>query len=206
MKSGGMKIIGLTGGIGSGKSTVSAYFSDNGHVVIDADRIAREIVAPGMPVLSELASAFGEHILNSDGTLDRKKLAEVAFGDKILKKRMDAIMHGEILRIIDERIAGLAESGYNSFVLLDIPLLFETNTGLNDAIDEIWVVDAEDETRIERVIGRDGISRQDIIKIMDSQMSREEKRKRADVVIENSGSKEELYRKIDKLVKRYERA
>jgi len=194
-----IKVIGLTGGIGSGKSTVSKYFAGKGYAVIDADIIAREIVVPGAPALRKLVSVFGTEILNDDGTLNRKKLAGIVFKDDVLRGRMNEIMHGEILRIMKERIAGLSASGYNGIVFLDIPLLFETDSELTLKMDEIWFVDAEEEIRAARVTERDGISRQDALNIINSQMSSEEKRKRAHKVIENSGSEEELYQKLDVL-------
>lgn len=201
-----IKVIGLTGGIGSGKSTVSAYFAEKGYAVIDADKIAREIVMPGAPALLALVSVFGKDILNEDGTLNRKKLGGIVFGDDALRARMNGIMHGEIFKIIKNRIDAFAVSGYNNhIVFLDIPLLFETASAeLMAAMDQIWVVDADDEVKIERIIKRDGISREDALKIMDTQMSSEEKRKRADVVIDNSRSEEELYQQLEKLIQAYE--
>lgn len=196
-----VKLIGLTGGIGSGKTAVSSYFEKKGDAVIDADKAAREIVTPGSPVLSELVSAFGGIILNSDGSLNRKKLASIAFNDKTLKNRMDEIMHGEILRNMRERIEKLIGSGYTGRVFIVIPLLFDINTGIESELDEIWVVDADVEKRIRRVTGRDGISRREVVNIINNQLSSEEKRKRADVVIENSGSLKELYQQLDELVK-----
>ena len=195
-----VKIIGLTGGIGSGKTAVSSYLLEKGYAVFDADKIAKELVYPGSPVLSNLASAFGDTILNSDGSLNRKELASKAFSDKVMKERMDGIMHGEILRIIKEKIDELIESGYSGVILLDIPLLFEVDTGLEEYIDEIWVIDAEEETRINRVIERDGISRRNVLDIMDNQFPSEEKRKRAHFVIDNSGSLKDLHKKLDELV------
>jgi len=201
-----MKIIGLTGGIGSGKSTVSAYLSEKGYTVIDADKIAREIVMPGEPALYELVSVFSNDILNEDGTLNRKKLGGTVFGDHALRERMNDIMHGEILKIMKERIDELAVSGYNRIVFLDIPLLFETaDAKLTTVMEQIWVVDTDDEIRIKRIIERDGVSRRDVLKIMNNQMSSGEKRKRADVVIENSGSEEKLYQQLDKLIQSHDK-
>ena len=204
MKDGGLKIVGLTGGIGSGKSTVSGYFSKRGYAVIDADKIAREIVAPGSKALGELVSDFGDGILEDAGGLNRKKLAGIVFADAGKRERLDQITHGEILRVIKERIAGLSESGYDSVILLDIPLLFEAGEGFLEGIDEIWVVDAEPEARIKRIMKRDGSSREEILKRINSQMSSGEKRAKADVVIENSGGRKELYRQLDELIKKYE--
>ena len=194
------QVIGLTGGIGSGKSTVSEYLSDKGYVVIDADKIAREIVKAGAPTLQRLVSVFGDEILNEDKSLNRKKLGSIVFGDNALCRQMNAIMHGEIFRIIKERIDENRVLGYNKALFLDLPLLFETaNAELYEIMDKIWVVDTDDEIRIQRIMERDEVPKESVLQIMSNQMSSEEKRKRADVVIENSGSKEELYSKLDEL-------
>jgi len=200
MKHENMKLIGLTGGVGSGKSTVSAYLSDKGYPVLDADKIAREIVAPGGDALKSLVSVFGLGILNDDGSLDRKKLAGMVFHDSALKDKMDGIMHGEILKLMRGRIDDLALSGHEGPVFLDIPLLFEVDAGRIFDMNEIWLVDADDETRVRRVTERDGISRQAVLDIMGNQMSGAEKRRKAHKIIDNSGSKEELYRVLDKLI------
>ena len=197
-------IIGLTGGIGSGKSTVCRYLADKGYPVIDADKIAREIVEPGTPALKELSVVFGADIITERGDLDRKKLAGIVFTDKAKKESMEKIMHGEILSVMKKRVQDRLESGYKGLIILDIPLLFETNAGFVDEIDEIWLVDAEEGVRTSRIIKRDGISREEVLMRMKNQMSSEEKRKRAHVIIDNSGKEEELYRELDKLIKKYE--
>jgi dephospho-CoA kinase len=204
MRREGLTVIGLTGGVGSGKSTVSAYLSEKGYPVIDADKAAREIVLPGSPVLGALARVFGREILNEDGTLNRKKLASIAFGDRSLKAKMDDIMHGEIYRLMKARVGELALSGYKGLVFLDIPLLFETGGELLKEIDETWVADACEETRIKRVVARDGTTREEVEKIIKNQMDGSEKRAKADVVIDNSGSAEALYAFLDELLETYE--
>jgi dephospho-CoA kinase len=202
MNSGKPVIIALTGGIGSGKSTASAYLSEKGCPVIDADKIAREIVAPGMPALDKLAALFGQGVLNGDGSLNRKRLAGIVFADDSAKKRMESVMHGEILSIMKERAGKLADSG-ERLIVLDFPLLFETG-GFAGETDEIWLIDADDELRVERVMRRDGSTRAEVQSRVNSQMSRAEKRKRARVIIDNSGSMEELYQKLDRLIEAYE--
>jgi len=195
------QVIGLTGGIGSGKSTVSEYLSQKGYVIVDADKIAREIVMPETPTLQNLVSVFGKEILNEDRSLNRKKLGGIVFGDDALCQQLNDIMHDEIFKIIKERIDEKRISGYNKILFLDIPLLFETASAeLYETMDQIWVVDTEDEVRIQRIMARDETSRESVLNIMSNQMSSEEKRKRADVVIENSGSKEDLYLILDKLL------
>ena len=204
MKYDRVRIICLTGGIGSGKSTVSRYLSGKGNIVIDADKIAREIVKPGSPVLKKLSAQFGEEIITDCGCLDRKKLADIVFKKSALREIMDCIMHGEILKIIKGRIAELIESDYKGLIILDIPLLFETEMDKLIEHDEIWLVDAERDIRIERIIKRDGSSRDDILRRMDNQMSSEEKKKKAQIIIDNSGCENDLYVILGKLIEKYE--
>ena len=195
------QVIALTGGIGSGKSTVSEYLAEKGYAIIDADKIAREIVVVGAPTLQRLAAVFGEDILNDDKSLNRKKLGSIVFKDNALCKKMNDIMHGEIFKIIKERIESLRVSGYNKLVFLDVPLLFETaSPELYAIIDQIWTIDTDDEVRTSRIMKRDGVPRESVLQIMQNQMSNEEKRKRADIVIDNSGNKEALYSTLDKLL------
>lgn len=192
-----MRIIGLTGGIGSGKSTVSNYLTQKGFAIIDADKIAREIVEPESETLFKLSECFGSNILNSDESLNRKALAAIAFSSEEQKKKLDDIMLQEIIRIINEKIEYYHTTG-EMLIFIDAPLLFEA--GLDQQSHEIWVVDAEDELRIERVIRRDGSSREEVLSRMRKQMSREEQYKRADHVLNNSATAEALYAQIDKLL------
>lgn len=193
-----MKIIGLTGGIGSGKSTVSNYLSQKGYPIIDADKIAKKIVEPNSVILFELARCFGEEILNQDGSLNRKVLADITFFNKVQKEKLDNIMLKEIVRIILKQIDSYNKKGEN-LVFIDAPLLFET--GLDKKSDETWVVDASDEIRIQRVIKRDNTTWKDVKARVINQMSREEKNKKASYVLNNSTTQEELYRQIDKILK-----
>jgi dephospho-CoA kinase len=196
-----MRIVGLTGGIGSGKTTVTEYLISRGVHVLDADRIAREIVLPGSDMLIELSSVFGKDILQEDGSLDRKKLGGIVFSDAEKKKTLDRLMHTRILELIHERIFQFREEQEHAKVIfIDAPLLFET--GLDKSADEIWVIDADDETRIRRIMARDGLAREEILKRIESQMTREEKNSRADVILDNTGDQEALYRQIDELLKK----
>ena len=194
-----MKIIGLTGGIGSGKSTISDYLTEKGFHVLDADKIAREIVMPGSEALIELVSVFGEEILMEDGSLDRKRLGAIAFADAEKKKLLDDIMHTRILEIIHQKVVEFRESMHRT-IFIDAALLFET--GLDKFVGEIWVVDVEEEVRIKRIIDRDGMSRSEILKRIANQMDQEQKNSRADQILDNSGSKEALYQQIDALINR----
>ncbi len=209
-----MKIIGLTGGIGSGKSTVADYLISRGFHVLDADQIAREIVLPGSEMLIRLTSIFGEEIIHEDGSLNRKKLGDLVFSDAEKKKTLDSMMHTEILELIHERVLQFREeaelaaetaidpghAAKNKVIFIDAPLLFET--GLDKSVGEIWVIDVDDETRIRRIMERDGLNREDILKRISTQMARDEKNSRADVILDNTGDQEALYRQIQELLEK----
>lgn len=192
-----MKIIGLTGGIGSGKSTVSNYLLQRGYPIIDADKIARQMVKPASEILSTLVDCFGKNILNQDGSLNRKHLAAIAFSSKEQKEKLDHIMLNEIVQTILREIESYDKEG-KTLIFIDAPLLFET--GLDKKSHETWVVDATDEIRIERVIKRDGSTREEVLARVEKQMSREEQHKRASYVLDNSTTTEALYEQIDKLL------
>ena len=194
-----MKVIGLTGGIGSGKSTVSEYLKIKNISIIDADAISREIVIPGskMSALDELVNAFGPSILSNDGTLDRKKLASKAFSTKENKELLDTIMLGKIVSIILKRIEEAKMLDLMQ-VVIDAPLLFEAD--LAQYCDEIWVVDASDEVRINRVMSRDGATKEEVIARINTQTTTEEKKLKATHILDNSTTKEALYNQIDEIL------
>lgn len=192
-----MKIIGITGGIGSGKTTASEYLKSKGFHVIDADQIAHEIMKPGMPVLIELAMVFGEDIVDKNGVLDRKKLAEAAFSDPKNKEMLEKITHKEIFEEIRRRMDVLADRG-ERFAFLDAALLFET--GLEKDCAQTWLIDADEEIRIRRAMDRDGFTREQVIARIKNQMSSTEKRKIASHIVDNSGDLEHLYKQLDRLI------
>ena len=195
-----MKIIGLTGGIGSGKSTVTDYLIARGFPVLDADKIAREIVLPGSEMLIQLISVFGKSILMQDGSLDRKKLGNIVFSDPEKKKTLDSLMHTRILELIHYRILEYREETIHKLIFIDAPLLFET--GLDKSVCETWVIDVDEETRIKRIMERDGLKREDIAMRISNQMTRDEKNKRADVILDNTGNQEALYQQIEQLLQK----
>ena len=195
-----MKIIGLTGGIGSGKSTVTDYLIARGFPVLDADKIAREIVLPGSEMLIQLVSVFGKAILMQDGSLDRKKLGAIVFSDAKKKKTLDGLMHTRILELIHDWILQYREESVHKVIFIDAPLLFET--GLDKSASEIWVIDVDEETRIKRIMERDGLKREDIAMRISNQMTRDEKNKRADVILDNTGNQEALYQQIEQLLQK----
>ena len=201
-----MKITGLTGGIGTGKSTAASYLKRNGFGHIDADEIHRELTAEGSPLLPLLDDVFGpggdmgtpgRKILNDDGTLDRKALADAVFTDQSKKERLDRIMFAEIINVIERRIKEFSDAGYRA-VILDAPLLFESV--LDSKCDDIILITADMDTRIKRVCARYGVSPSDVRNRINSQMSDDEKARGADMIIDNSGTETELYSKLDEAV------
>jgi len=190
-----MKRIGITGGIGSGKTTVSNYLLERGYIVIDADKVARELVEKGSPVLFELTRTFGEHILTAEGDLDRKALAAIAFSDPVKKHQLDKVMHHRILERIQSQIEELPDT---EVVFIDAALILEA--GWDKYFDQIWLVDAKDETRIKRIQTRDRLTREQIRARMNAQLKGSERRRRAHRVLRNDSGKEELFRQVDRLL------
>ena len=184
--------IGLTGGIGSGKSTVSALLAERGAVVIDADRIAREVVQPGTPGLAAVVEAFGEQVLTAEGSLDRPALAAVVFADPEERTRLDAIVHPLVRRRAAELTAAAPD---DAVVVHDVPLLVET--GQAGSYDLVLVVEADEETRVQRLVGR-GLGEADARARIAAQADDEQRRAVADVVVDNSGTQEELAAQVDR--------
>lgn len=196
-----MKIIGLTGGIGSGKTTVSKYLSEKGFPVIDADQVSREIVEPGMKATKAIEAAFGIEMIHLNGSLNRKKLGDLVFSDSEKLNILNEITHKEILDKINMKIQAL-ENSNSTLVFLDAPLLFETD--LDSLVHETWVIDTPEKLRIERIKARDLISVEKIKSRIACQMEQSLKNEKATVVIDNSLGMEELHKTIDQLVKKYE--
>ena len=192
-----MKIIGLTGGIGAGKSTVSEYLKAQDYPVVDADQISRDLMVPGAPLLSRLEEAFGPEIILPGRVLDRKGLARIAFATEEGKDLLNRITHGAINEKILADLRDLESQGFK-LAFLDAPLLFEV--GLDRFTHLVWLVDASDEVRIARVMDRDGLSREEILDRMARQMSGEEKRARASRILDNSGDLESLHEQIRRLL------
>jgi dephospho-CoA kinase len=193
-----MRVIGLTGGIGSGKTAVSGYLAEKGYIMIDADEVAREIVAPGSEGLTELVARFGTGILLEGGGLDRLRLAEIAFATQEGRTALDGIMHARIIRRMDELATVHRDAGAEALFLV-APLLFEA--GMAGMADEVWLVDADEGIRLERVKKRDNLSEAHIKSRMAAQMPSSEKRALADIVIDNSEGLGELYRKLDDILR-----
>lgn len=189
--------IGLTGGIGSGKSTVCRLFADLGVPVIDTDRIAHELVVPGEEALGLLAAAFGPDILDEEGTLDRAVLRERVFRDEAMRERLEAILHPLIRKQLHSRLEALDAP----YVIIAIPLLLEK--GWQSEVDRILVVDTDEAAQIERTMRRDGVSREIVQRIMQAQVSRTERVEAAGDIIYNNGRKDTLKARVDELHQRY---
>jgi dephospho-CoA kinase len=181
-----MKVIGLTGGIGSGKSTVAAILRQRGVPVMDADVIARQVTEPGQPAHDEIARTWPD-VIGGDGNIDRKKLAAIVFGDGESRKRLEAITHPRIRAALAAQTSALAAAGH-PVAFFEAALLVET--GLYRDLDGLVVVTADDEPRIGRVIQRDGSTRAKVLARMAAQLPIEEKIRVADYVIDNSRSLE----------------
>ncbi len=188
----GVLRIGLTGGIGSGKSTVSRLLEQRGAVIVDADAIAREVVAPGTPGLAAVTEAFGDGVVAPDGSLDRPALAAVVFADPEARKRLDAIVH-PLVRARAAEVAAAAPA--DAVVVNDVPLLVET--GQAGSYDLVLVVEADPATRVARLVQR-GLTAEDARARMAAQATDEQRRAVADVVMDNSGSPEELEAQVDR--------
>ena len=188
-----MLIVGLTGGVASGKTTVSRVLEEEGAYIIDADQMARELVRPHTPVWRELVRAFGKDILREDGSLHRKKLADRVFSDLNQRKLLNQILHPRIGREMNRRAKEIGEKDPEAIVVVDAPLLVEL--GGHHQIDRLIVVTATQTQQIDRVRKRDGISPEEARRIFSSQMSVEKKVKLADFVIRNEGPLEETKKK-----------
>lgn len=190
--------MGLTGGIGSGKSTVAAALAGRGAAVVDADGIAREVVEPGGVAYGALVERFGPAVLQPDGRLDRQALAEVVFNDADALEDLNGITHPAIGSVVAERIGAATAS--HDIVVLDIPLLSIT-TKARIGFDVVVVVDVPEEIAVERLVGQRGFNESDARARIAAQITREERRALADFVIENSGDRSALDAEIDRLWK-----
>jgi dephospho-CoA kinase len=188
-----MRIIGLTGGIASGKSSVATIMAGMGIPVIDADQLARDAVCPGTPALAALIDLCGPGIIDADGALDRAALGARVFNDPQLRRRVEEIVHPAIKTLAEQRLADLRSQGAPVVVYM-APLLIEAR--VTDRVDEIWVVYVDRETQLHRLMTRDRLSRQEAEARLAAQMPMEEKRLHGRIVIDNVGSPEELTARV----------
>lgn len=192
-------IIGLTGGIGSGKSTVARAFESLGIGWVDADDVAREIVEPGEPALSAIINYFGQRVAKTDGTLDRATLRSLIFEDPSKRQWLEAVTHPRIRERLIEHLTHL--SGHSPYVLLVSPLLFES--GQDALVARSIVVDVPIDMQLSRTLARDGVSAKQVHAIIAAQLSREERLAKADDVINNSGNHAHLMEQVERLDRAY---
>ena len=194
-----MRVLGLTGGIGSGKSMVASMFAQLGADIIDADQLARQVVEPGQPALEEIARAFGREILLADGRLDRAKLGRLVFADPAARERLNAITHPPIRERMAAEIA--ARGSRPGLLIVDVPLLYESDrAGTVEAVIVVWV---DSQTQLRRLIERDGLGEEEARQRIAAQMPLDEKRARADIVIDNSGSQQNTRRQVEAIYRRF---
>jgi dephospho-CoA kinase len=184
-----MLIVGLTGGVASGKTALSQVLKEEGAYIIDADQIARELVQPHQPAWNDLVGAFGKEILQEDGSIHRKKLADKVFADPEKRKLLNQILHPRIKEEMDRRTREIGQKDPEAIVVIDAPLIVEL--GDHREMDKLIVVTSTQTQQIERLKERDGINPEEALRILSSQMPVEEKVKLADYVIRNEGSLEE---------------
>ncbi|MEK9199086.1 dephospho-CoA kinase [Ureibacillus sp. 179-F W5.1 NHS] len=194
-------IIGLTGSIASGKSTVAKMLKDYGLPIVDADLVARVVVEPGTPTLQKIVEAFGEVALTEDGAMNRQKIGEMIFNDEEQRKRLNRIIHPairqEMLRQRDEHIAKGAQT-----VIMDIPLLFESK--LQHFVDKILVVSVTEDTQLKRLMERNQLSEQEATARISSQLPLSVKEQGADAVINNNGTIEETAEQLQRILRNWE--
>lgn len=193
------RIIGVTGGIGAGKSSVSAILKEAGAEIIDADLISHQAVEPGKPAWYEIIEEFGQDVVRPDKSLDRKKLAGLVFGDDKLKIKLENIIHRQVVAEITEKVNSLKEQGYEGLIVLDVPIPVEH--GFLDIADTVWVVSADVETRVKRIVARSGLSDTEAMERIKAQLSQDEYLKLADKVIINNSAMSELRNVVEDLLK-----
>ncbi|MDX1487974.1 MAG: dephospho-CoA kinase [Acidiferrobacterales bacterium] len=189
--------VGLTGGIGSGKSTAAAIFAGHGVPIIDADEIARRLAAPSEPAFREIVQTFGADVLAADGKLDRERLRRIVFGDAALRHQLEAILHPRVHDEIERQTRCLDVP----YCIIVIPLLIEANQ--RDLVDRIVVIDADEDLQRQRVTARGQLPEEQIRQIIAAQLSRSERLRHADDVILNNGALADLRASVDRLHERY---
>ena len=202
MKPNNYKTIGITGGIATGKSTVTNIIKKTGYIVIDADKIARDVVEKNKPAYMELVDFFGEDILAKDRNIDRKKLGSIIFGDESLRKKLNEIVHPYVFQSIREEISKYGEM--EKLIFLDIPLLIEELDNFKKHkiyFDEIWLVYIDKKTELNRLMKRDSIDENKALDKINSQISIEMKKEYVNRILDNRGNIKDLEEQIDKILK-----
>ena len=194
-----MKLVGLTGGIASGKSTVAEILKRQGAAIINADVLAREVVEPDRQAWTEIVNTFGTAVLQPDRALDRQKLRAIIFDDPDARKKLESIIHPQVRALAEQRIREHAAAGY-AVIVYEVPLLFEGN--LQEWLRPVILVACDVDTQRNRLQSRDNLSAVQAQKHIEAQMSLEEKRRLADYVIENNGSLEDLERQVQAVLEK----
>ena len=192
-----MKIIGLTGGIASGKSTVSSFLREKGYEVVDADKIAWELTEPDAPLWQAYKERYGERVLEEDRSLNRRAVAEIVFQNPAEKSWMDSTAHPLIKKAVENKLKCLEQAGC-PVVFLDVPLLYEA--GWETLTELVWVVYARRRQQLRRLCRRNGFTASEAERRIDAQMPMEAKKQRGDIVIDNNASREDLQRQLEKLL------
>lgn len=190
------KVIGLTGGIGTGKSTVSELLEIHGFKIVDADVASREAVKKGSEGLAQVKQVFGDEAILENGEMNRKFIGEIVFNDEKKRKALNEIVHPIVRQIMEEKKAQYLNDGYN--VIMDIPLLFENN--LQDTVDETWLVYASESIQIDRLMERNDLTQEEAKARVYSQISIDKKQRMADHVIDNRGTLLELKQNVEQLL------
>lgn len=190
-----MVIAGLTGSIATGKSTVSTILKDLGAFIVDADKVARDVVAPGMRAWEEIVRIFGKDILHAKGEIDRESLARIVFNDSTMRRMLEEIIHPDVMRVMDEETSSIKAGFPDAVVILDVPLLIET--GMNKGVSEVIVVYCPEDMQIMRLMIRDKISEEEALARVRAQISIEEKRRYASLLIDNSASVDETRKQVE---------
>lgn len=188
-----MKTIGLTGGVATGKSTVAKILEQLGATVIDADQLSRDVVAPGSQILTQIAQQFGSNLIQKDGSLDRQQMRNLIFNNDLKRKQLEALLHPAIKELALQKLEQARQSKVKAAVYM-APLLIEA--GATDRVDEIWVVTADPQVQLQRLMNRDGCNRQQAEQIIAAQMPLAEKESYGQVIINNSRSLEETTRQV----------
>ena len=194
-------IIGITGGIASGKTAVSDYVKKMGYPVIDADELSREIMEPGSPVLNEVRKTFGKAVFQADGSLDRQALGRLVFSDRAARQQLDAITHPAIGRLAQQRFS---EHRDDALVFFVVPLLYES--GMDQYCDSVWLVHVDDALREKRLMARDNIDEAYARQKMASQMTEMERLSHRPEVIRNDGDLEQLHKQVQALIKKLKKS
>lgn len=194
-----MNLVGLTGGIASGKSTVAKILESLGAAIVNADTLSREVVEPGREAWKEIVGTFGAEVLQPDQSLDRQKLRTIIFNNPNARRKLESIIHPRVRALAEQRIREHTAAGYG-VIVYEVPLLFEGN--LHEWLRPVILVGCDVDTQLQRLQQRDGLDRTQAQKHIDAQMSLAEKRRLADYVIENNGSLDELKRQVEAVLEK----